>query len=339
MGHFGLILLLASAVLLTLGVSGALYQRAGRIDDAKRFPAPGRMIDVGGFRMHIDISGEGSPCVVFEAGIAATSLSWRLVQPEIANLTRTASYDRAGLGWSDLAAEPRGARQEAQELHRLLGRSGIKPPMVLAAHSYGALVAMEYAARFSGDVAGVVLVDPVTASEWTNPPKSRLTILRRGIRLSRRGALLARLGLVRFALDRLSGGSRAVPKLIARASSGRGAGLMERLTGQITKLPRDVWPMIRSHWSDPKCFEGMARYLESLPESAASAPDLPVDTPLFVLSSANATPAERADHESLAARSSQGRLEIVPESGHWIHLDRPDVVIRAIREMVLQCRS
>src|SRR5947209_9811456 len=110
--------LLVLLVLVPLG--GALYQRVASARDARRFPAPGRLIDIGDCRLHVDLRGEGSPAVVFEAGIAATSLSWRLVQPEIARITTTASYDRAGLGWSDPAQGPRDLRQVVRELELLL---------------------------------------------------------------------------------------------------------------------------------------------------------------------------------------------------------------------------
>ncbi len=89
------------------------------------------------------------------------------------------------------------------------------------------------------------------------------------------------------------------------------------MVGQIQKLPREVWPVIQSHWCDPKCFEGMARYLEALPESAAVVDKIAAgkdgalrDIPLVVLSCDSANPAERADHEKLAGLSSRGRMEI-----------------------------
>src|SRR5215471_21562381 len=91
------------ALLTLMVIAGVAYQRLGLVKDARRFPAPGRLIDIGGFRLHLDVRGEGSPTVLFEAGIAATSVSWNLVQPEIAKITTTASYDRAWLGWSDPA--------------------------------------------------------------------------------------------------------------------------------------------------------------------------------------------------------------------------------------------
>jgi pimeloyl-ACP methyl ester carboxylesterase len=341
MGGLGLTLqllleLLAAAILVP--IAGGLYQWAGSARDTRLFPAPGRLVDVGGCRLHIDVRGEGSPVVVFEAGIAATSLSWSLIQPEIAKLTRTASYDRAWLGWSDATPKRRGIDQVVEELRTLLDGAGLVAPRILVAHSFGGLVARVYAARYPAEVAGMVLVDPVAAGEWANPSESHRKSLGRGIALSRRGAILARLGVVRFAVNLLSAGSPSVPMLVAQASAGRGAAFTQRIVGEIGKLPREVWPMIQAHWCDPKCFEGMARYLETLPESAAAVERGVASTPLIVLSAANANPAQRAEHESLA-RAPNTRLEIVAGSGHWIQLDRPDVVIRAISELVARTRG
>jgi pimeloyl-ACP methyl ester carboxylesterase len=98
--------------------------------------------------------------------------------------------------------------------------------------------------------------------------------------------------------------------------------------------------MIHSHWCDPKCFEGMGGYLEALPQSAAEVArelartDALRDVPLTVLSAGNASPIQRAEQETLARRSSRGQIEVVADSGHWIQVDRPDAVIRAIREMI-----
>jgi pimeloyl-ACP methyl ester carboxylesterase len=328
-----------AAVVLLIPLAGALYQRWGKRRDALGFPAPGRLVDIGGCRLHIDSQGEGSPPVVFEAGIAATSLSWRLVQPAIAKYARSVSYDRAGLGWSDPSPQPRNLGQVIDELRTLLDRADVATPRILVAHSYGGLVAAAYAAKYPAEIAGLVLVDPVAAEEWREPTESHRKMLRRGVMLSRRGALLARLGVVRFALTLLTGGARRLPQFVARASSGRGHRVLERMVGQIQKLPPEVWPMIQSHWCDPKSFESMARYLESLPESAAAVARYgPVDMPVVVVSSAHASPAERAAHEILAARSSDGRVEPVAGSGHWIHLDRPDAVIGAIAEMIGKVR-
>jgi pimeloyl-ACP methyl ester carboxylesterase len=325
-----------------LVVAGVAYQRLGLAKDARRFPAPGRLIDIGGVRLHLQVQGEGSPTVVFEAGIAATSTSWRLVQPEVAKITTTASYDRAWLGWSGPAQGRRDLRQVVGELDRLLDRAGAKSPIILVAHSYGAMVARAYHASHRSNVAGIVLVDPMSIGEW-NPPSAALSrILQRGIRLSRRGAWLAQLGVVRFALRLLTSGGRRLPKLIARASSGRASVFTDRIVRQVVKLGPESWPVIRAQWSNPKCFEGMARYLEALPESAealarGAVADALRDVPVIILSAGSATPNERTEHEALA-RDAHARFETVDGSGHWIQMDRCDVVIKAIRDIIDQVR-
>ena len=341
MGHLGLIFIFAApGTLLVLVLAGALYQRAGRASDVRRFLPPGRLLDIGNTKLHIFTLGEGFPPVVFEAGIAATSLSWQLVQPEIAKSAQTVSYDRAGLGWSDTSPNERIIWDVAKELRTVLHRADIRQPRILIAHSYGALVTIAYALRYRSEIAGMVLVDPVSASEWSNPSESHWKTLRRGILLSRRGASLARIGLVRMALGLLAAGSHRLPKVIARASSGGGAAVTDQIVGQVRKLPSEVWPLIQSHWSDPKSFESMARYLTALPQSAAKvakeleATDAFRDLPLIVLSAGNANATQRAEHEALANASALGRLEIVPDSGHWIQVDRPDVVIQACLEMI-----
>lgn len=343
MGDFGLtvnFVLAALGTLALLALVGSIYQRAGLLSDARRFPPLGRLIDIGGARLHVYTTGEGSPPVVFEAGIAATSLSWQLVQPETAKFTQTASYDRAGLGWSGAGLQPRTIWNVADELRILLDRAQIPKPRIVVAHSYGALVAIAYAARHPSEIAGMVLVDPVATCEWGEPSASHLKTLRRGILLSRRGALLARFGVVRLALSLLSSGSQRMPKMIARASSGHSSAITDQLVGQVRKLPSKLWPVIQAHWCDPRCFEGMARYLEALPRSAAAVAqelgpmDAVRDLPLTVLSAGNASPIQRTEHETLARRSSQGQVKVVPGSGHWIQLDSPDAVIQAIRQII-----
>src|SRR6185312_17431456 len=104
-----------------------------------KLPPPGRMIDIGGRRLHAQISGDAGPSIVLESGLAATSLTWALVQPLIAPFARVMSYDRAGLGWSDDATHPATALNAVQDLELLLGRAGLPAPFLLAGHSFGAL--------------------------------------------------------------------------------------------------------------------------------------------------------------------------------------------------------
>ena len=100
-------------------------------------PAPGRLVDIGGMRLHLSCAGEGGPTVVLEAALGASSISWSLVQPGLARLTRVCSYDRAGFGWSDRGPMPRTARRIASELHTLLERARVPAPYLLVGHSFG----------------------------------------------------------------------------------------------------------------------------------------------------------------------------------------------------------
>jgi pimeloyl-ACP methyl ester carboxylesterase len=149
--------------LLLLGaVTGTIYQKLGLRRDSKIHPPPGRLIDVGTHRLHVLEKGQGSPTIVLEAGLMSTVLSWSEIQRTLARSYRVVSYDRAGLGWSDLGPMPRTSERMVTELHTLLERAAIPPPYVLVGHSFGGLTMPLFAARYPQEAAGVVLVDPVT---------------------------------------------------------------------------------------------------------------------------------------------------------------------------------
>jgi pimeloyl-ACP methyl ester carboxylesterase len=191
------------------------------------------------------------------------------------------------------------------------------------------------------DVAGLVLVDPVSILYWSDCSAREKARLALGARFSRRGALLARFGVVRLALAALIGGGRLFPKLISRASAGRGRGTVERLVGEVRKLPREVWPSIASHWSDPKCFQAMAAALESLPLNAQEAlgVTVPPRIPLVILSAADSTKLELEERERWVRESQHGLHVHLEKSGHWVQLEQPQVVVDAVRNLVLSLRK
>jgi pimeloyl-ACP methyl ester carboxylesterase len=186
------------------------------------------------------------------------------------------------------------------------------------------------------EVAALLFLDPVSLDYWANCGPREERRLHLASKLSRRGALLARIGVVRAALSTLASGRKRVPKLIARVSAGQGTGVIVRLIGEIQKLPQELWPIVRAHWSRPNCFRAMAEYLESLPESAriARVMPIPAEIPFVIVSASNATEAEREERDSWVQESTRGRHIHLEKGGHWLQLEQPDLVVRVIQELV-----
>jgi pimeloyl-ACP methyl ester carboxylesterase len=160
-------------------------------------------------------------------------------------------------------------------------------------------------------------------------------MLARGVTLARRGEFLARMGVVRVALKMLMSGSRIIPKIVARASAGRGAGLVERLSGEVRKMPKELWPAVAAHWSEARCFRAMADALERLPESVRQIDESrPMgDLPIVVLSAARANDEEMREHARDASLSTRGEHIVVDGAGHWVQLDAPEAVAGAVRQI------
>jgi pimeloyl-ACP methyl ester carboxylesterase len=153
-------LVLASVALFTvLIISGAIYQFAATRMDEGKYPPPGKMVDVGGFKLHINCIGEGSPTILFENGSGNASTIWNKVVPELSKTTRTCTYDRAGIGWSETSPHARDFDQVNKELADLLTNAGEGGPFVLAGHSLGGIYVQNFANRYPDKVAGVVLID------------------------------------------------------------------------------------------------------------------------------------------------------------------------------------
>lgn len=322
------------AVISLLVICGLVYQQLGLRADQKHFPAPGRLIDVGSYRLHLYETGMGSPSVILESGISASSLNWRRVQSEVEKFTRVCSYDRAGLGWSDLGDPSCTPGSLAIQLRLLLQRAEVSPPYILVGHSFGGLIVRSFATRFPKETAGIVLVDPLDPAEWTPLSDERQRVIAHGIRLSRRGAVAAKMGVVRLCLNLLIGGRRLLPRMAAKAWSGRASRVTDRIAGQVRKMPEETWPLVASHWKQSKCFEGMARHFECLPESIREMADTPpLSTPVTMLvGSQNDHPADPRLHARKI--STDIKFIFAENSGHWIQLDQPELVVKSICEMI-----
>ena len=281
------------------------------------YPPPGKLVDVGGYRMHILCRGKGSPTVVMDSALGGFALDWSLVQPEIAKFTQACAYDRAGYAWSESNpnAPARTSQQLVHELRTLLETAGISGPYVLVAHSFGGLNVRLFAEQYPNDIVGMVLLD-VAHEDAENRIKishkalvSRLTLL----------ANLAQLGIVRKWL---------FPKMTLS------------MIPEYKNLPPEVWAEQVAVALNSESFRTAAREANLFPEYAAKlrAARTLGDMPLVVLTPDSSSSTWMELQKELAGLSTQGRLTVVEGTGHYIQLGRPDAVIDALRQVVEAAR-
>lgn len=306
------------------------------------FPAPGRLIDVGGWKLHLNCSGakRGSqPTVILESGIGDFSVEWSLVQPGIAKFTRVCSYDRAGDGWSEMGPYPRTYRQIVYELHALLERAGERGPFVLVGHSYGGWLVRAYQATYPADVAGLVLLDGGSDDPLRQLPNGALV----------RASTLA-------TSSPIPPVQTADPLTIAQippgALSAIRAGLAEA-SRTANEPPRNLLPDSAQRmraWALGRvehvaAAQNPAENQElALLRAERLKSDKPLgDLPLVVVvrglpeeqgADAAAREAERRkDFELVAGFSRRGKLVVAEKSGHHVHLQQPELVIAIVRDM------
>jgi pimeloyl-ACP methyl ester carboxylesterase len=299
-------------------VAGASYEAIAARGDAQAYPAPGRLVDVGGYRLHIQCVGSGGPTVVLDAGLGGTSLDWNLVQSEIGTMTQVCSYDRAGMGWSDAGPLPRTPDQIAHELHTLLTNAGIAGPYILVGHSLAGKNVRLFAAQHPDEVAGMVLVD--ARSEYVDAHTSA----------GEASGFQQMMGAQESVLGVLRG--LGVVRLIGANISGAPA---------MTSYIRTEMALLNSGQRSTETTIAEARERATSDAQLQAAPSLG-DRPLLVLASEqNMTqdPTWPEAQRLQAALSSNGHLTVVAGSGHYIHWEQPSVVIDAVEQVIGQTRS
>jgi pimeloyl-ACP methyl ester carboxylesterase len=299
---------------------------------------PGRLVDVGGFRLHLHAAGRSSRVVVFDAALGGSSVSWTYVQREVVTFARAVTYDRAGFGWSDAGPLPRTAGRIVEELHTLLHRAGEQPPYLLVGHSFGGLVMRIFAQRYRSETAGLVLVDPAHPEDWVHPAPKEQALIDRGTTLCRQGTRIARSGVARLIAALVGMGALAPARVLVRlATRGGLTGRDEHILAPMWKLPPEARRPLRHFWSQPKFFEALGSQIENMPKSSAetleAAGDGYGDLPLVTISSTDPGDHRLRQQVALAQLSRRGRHIMAANSGHWVPLDEPEIVIRVIREM------
>jgi len=312
----GCLLWLGSAMLLALGLilAGAVYESLTEAADVRAYPPAGQMVDVGGYRLHINCTGAGTPTVVIDAGWGDWSLGWSRVQPGVAETTRVCSYDRAGMGYSEAGPLPRDAAQFARELHILLVQAGIPGPYVLVGHSLGGLPVRVFAHEYPAEVAGIVLIDSMSPGKARVPdPAAGSQAVSQSRELSL-PVLLARIGLVRLLTGPGSGQDLAPEAKQAYAA--------------FAVTPRAV-----QAWADEG--KGIPASLDQ-----ASAVKSFGDVPLIVLSRGlDLEPDWQRLQAELLQLSSNSQGLVADKSAHNIHFDQPEAAVGAIVGMVEQLRQ
>jgi pimeloyl-ACP methyl ester carboxylesterase len=339
------ILLIGLAVLFLLAVANSLVGNALSTQRWLRRPLPqGDRVDVGGYRVYALCQGEGKPTVVLETAVNSLSLEWWPIQQELIKDANVLLYDRAGNGWSEKGPFPRTSQQVVKELRALLDRLQLEPPFLLVGQSQGGLYLQHFARLYPQEVAGLVLADPVSTNndrfnQIQSPIHQRYGSIASKIANARRAVSASRLGLMRSTARRMRSGAQFDP---------------------YRDLPDWIQEAVLENFILPKAHLAAVSELESLDESIVQvrkAGAFPL-VPFLVLHhdplkyrqelENRGYPADTAQaveeiwlelHQELAAQSPQGEMRIVPGSGHAIHLDQPQALVKGVRELLGNIRA
>jgi pimeloyl-ACP methyl ester carboxylesterase len=215
----------------------------------------------------------------------------------------------------------------------MLQRANIKAPYILVGHSFGGLVVRRYALLYPEDVAGVVLVDPMRCEEWPPLDPSKQSQINLGRRLIRYALPIAFCGVARLAVRSAFSYAGGVKIRSGNSQKIGGRHVIHRLTQEVGKMPREVWPVVAAHWSAPGFYTGIRSHIMSIPDSVREMHQAePIRSiPVRVLTPGKSKPLSESCLQSIGTNVEQ---VIAGASEHWIHLDEPELVISAIRELV-----
>ena len=315
------VLLWTTIVIAVVLVAALTCESVCEARDRRRYPAPGRLVDIGGRRIHLNCQGDSpGPTVVIEQGAASPAVVWSPVQAAIAKFARVCTYDRAGFMWSDPAATARSLDARVADLHALLTRGAVPAPYVLVGHSLGGLLLRRFARAYPDLVVGLVLVDspdePVVFRDSIQPYYSQ------GLRMQQVLGVLARVGLIRLL-------GRHVPMLM---------------------LPDDPagYALCARPQHNAAAADDMRALLNAPAEIRQPGPPGSLgDRPLLVLAHGIPFPPMAAAMEEgwsdsqqrLAGLSTDSELVIAHKSGHLVHVDEPELVVESVRRVYVAARD
>ncbi|KLD76462.1 hypothetical protein Y886_21215 [Xanthomonas hyacinthi DSM 19077] len=338
-------LLIAMGAIAAVKAAGPLAAAAPAspaTDDAVYLHPARQVVVEPGRRLNLYCIGSGSPTVLLEAGHGDGLTTWARVQPAIARLTRVCSYDRAGFGFSDPPRKPGTIQQAADDLRALLARASIRPPLVLVGHSMGGMVVRLYAAEHPDDVAGMVLVDATNEGQAEGYNRVDGRSHADWDRANQRDFREAEQCVVAAAAGKLVADTPIYASCVAEYDPNFGP----RLNAQLIRQSQSYGAQRAMVWEQESTFYASTAQLAAKPGAYGA-------MPLLVLyrgsdSRRRGQSQAQADaeyhmlvglHDSVAARSTQGVAQVVPDTGHYIQMDAPDVVIDGITHVLSQVQK
>jgi pimeloyl-ACP methyl ester carboxylesterase len=319
----------------------------GQQTNSRVYPPPGKLVDIGGWRIHINCTGNekpNTPIVVFESGSGDFSFDWSLVQPGVAPFTRACSYDRAGNAWSDLGPRPRTLKQIVYELHTTLVKASVKPPYVLVGQSFGGLLVRTFASQYPKEVVGIILVDSTHEDTQLNM-NGKIVRVRE---LSQNRTVPPIQTSISTSDKTLSDEERKqIEDFLKQIGPPKIEPPFNRLSPEIQEVRSWALTEPKHYAADNDPFWG-----EEFAEiySARKKGEYPLgDNPLIVLTRGKSEYPENEEgkrlnedrkrmQSDLLQLSSNSKQIVAETSGHHIQLDEPALVVGAIREVVDSAR-
>lgn len=299
------------ASLSVIGFPLSLFQFASSRWQASQYKPTGQLIEIDQHTVHVNVSGQGSPTIILESGMAGCSLDWCYVQPKLAEIATVISYDRAGFGWSTPSHSEPTCQKYVNDLRVLLTTLDRKPPFLLVGHSYGGMIMRLFTATYPDEVMGLVLVDSTHENrylqEQSNPTRRKQRVYH--LKMHRLGYLLSPIAIPR--LLRMSIGSKRLPPEILNHA---------RTVGYRTSAYKSA-------------------YLELLyaHESAIQlqhAQPLRHDLSVIVLSAGNQPDEWKQGQKDLVHLTELTQQIIAEDSWHSIQIHKPDVVIKSVKSLL-----
>jgi pimeloyl-ACP methyl ester carboxylesterase len=305
------------ASMLGLLLIGYIYEPVAEAADAKTYPPPGELVDVGGHRLHIYCTGSGSPTVVIEAGLGDWSTSWGFVQSEVAKNARVCTYDRAGAGWSEAGPLPRDAAQFAKELHTLLQNANVPAPYIMVGHSLGGFGVRVFVHEYASEVAGVVLIESMNPRQL---PQASTDVEPQPNPLSQYYSVLTALARV--------GAARLLARPVTNILS---PGTLPSENAYYSRFVRTQSMQTARNESQSLSASGV---------EAAAVKDFG-DLPLIVLTGRLHTdPSNWQTWQTELLQLSSNSQQLFAENGtHNIQIEEPDAAVAAILQMIQQVRQ